>query len=80
MDIRHLSFAKGDIVVEPSNYTQPLLLPQEAKIDELRIISGSHITTMNPLKGAGFYSDVYGPLPYAIGSESIETYSIYLVL
>lgn len=79
IDVRYPSFKKDDIVVEPSNYTHPLLLPQEAKISEIRLPTGSHITTMNPLKGAGFYSDVFGPLPYAIGSPSIEAYSVYRV-
>jgi dolichyl-phosphate-mannose-protein mannosyltransferase len=79
VDVRHPSFKKDDIVAEPSNYTHPALLSQEAKISEIRLPTGSHVTTMNPLKGAGFYADILGPLPYAIGTESIETYSIYRV-
>lgn len=79
IDVRHPDFAKDDIVVEPFNNTYPVRLPQEAKISEMRFPTGSYITTMNPLKGAGFYSSVFGPLPYAVSSESIETYSIYRV-
>ncbi len=79
IDFQHLDFAKDDIVVEPSNHTYPVRLPQEAKISEMGFPTGSYITTMNPLKGAGFYSAVFGPLPYAVGSESIEPYSIYRV-
>ncbi len=79
MDVRHPSFTQDDIIAEPSNYTHPLLLPQEAKISEMRFPIGIYITTMSPLKGAGFYSAVLGPLPYAVGSESVETYSIYRV-
>jgi 4-amino-4-deoxy-L-arabinose transferase-like glycosyltransferase len=77
VDVRRPSILKDDIVAEPSNYTHPLLLPRETKIADIRLSTGSYITTMSPLKGAGFYSDIIGPLPYAIGSASIETYSIY---
>ncbi len=79
IDFRHLDFAKNDVVAEPSNNSYPVRLPRENKISEIRLATGSYITTMNPRKGAGFYSSVFGPLPYAIGSESVEPYSIYRV-
>lgn len=81
IDFRSSVLAPGDILVSPSNNSRVLPVPSglAEKIDEIIIPTGSYITILNPKKGAGFYSDVFGPLPYAIGSESIERYLIYRV-
>ena len=43
-------------------------------------VRGSYISVSQLQKGAGFYSAVFGSLPYAIGPESIETYSLYRIV
>lgn len=35
----------------------------------------SWISTMAPSRGAGFYSDVYGPLPFALGNSRRDCYA-----
>ena len=37
------------------------------------------LSTMNLYKGAGFYTDLAGPLPFAIGYTS-ESYFVYEIL
>jgi len=37
----------------------------------------SWLTTMNPKLGAGFYSDVFGPLPFVIGSVPTEKFMVF---
>jgi hypothetical protein len=34
---------------------------------------------MSPRLGAGFYSDLYGPLPFAFGPAPPEVYRVYRV-
>jgi len=83
IDFLSPSFAKGDIIVVPSNNTGgiiPIAQDMIEKIDEIRLSTNSYVTVMNSSQGAGFYSDVFGPLPYAIGPRLTVTYTVYRVL
>lgn len=56
--------------------------PQRETVVGLRIdeIQGqSMAATMSKPLGAGFYSDVWGPLPYAFGPVPIERYFVYSI-
>ena len=68
----------GDIIVVPVNNTNPFKLYEKASITRvLEVNLRSHIATMGTELGAGFYSSVWGPLPFAIGPVPNERY--YLV-
>jgi len=72
----------GDILAIPVNNTVALKsLPEEAAspLPELKFDAGRWLTTMDPSVGAGFYSDLWGPLPYAFGVIAPEKYHLYRI-
>jgi 4-amino-4-deoxy-L-arabinose transferase-like glycosyltransferase len=72
----------GDIIVIPANNTHLRSL-REDRAYLLQVIKFSPcrwLSTMNPLLGAGFYSNIkWGPLPFAFGRVPAEEYSIFVV-
>ncbi len=81
LDVNTTSLAAGDIVVIPFNNTSLYQLPDRS-VPLSRTIEFSpfpFLTTMNYLAGAGFYADVWGPLPFVIGKAPPERYLIYTV-
>lgn len=64
------------IVLTPRNNSY-LWLP-DAPVIELRQFGGpAWCATMNPRVGAGFYSSIWGPMPFAFGEVKPETYVVY---
>lgn len=64
------------ILLAPRNnsYRWPLDVPMLAK----RTFDGpTWCATMNSEVGAGFYASTWGPLPFAFGAASPETYAVY---
>lgn len=80
-DIDRSMPAAGDTFIVPGNNTNPVELPaQLVRLREvLEVPYGGWITTMNLTTGAGFYSDTWGPLPFAVGVVPSEQYHIYEV-
>jgi len=81
LDVKHSRLSSGDIVIVPSNncFTWNLprkdfLLSETFEIGPLRRLS-----TMNLSAGAGFYSDIWGPLPFAVGLVAAEKYYAFIV-
>jgi hypothetical protein len=70
--------AAGDIFIVPSNNTNPVAPPPERVLlrEVLEVPAGGWITTMSEKTGAGFYSDVWGPLPFSVGDVPLERYYI----
>jgi 4-amino-4-deoxy-L-arabinose transferase-like glycosyltransferase len=70
----------GGIIVTPLNNTNTRSLSEETaqlgKVFEFKTCSW--LTTMSPLLGAGFHSDMWGPLPYVIGRVEPETYYAFV--
>jgi hypothetical protein len=79
VDFKSSPFAPGDIVAVPSNNTN--LLPPSAEksklIDTLTINRFAAVTTMDQGAGAGFYSSVWGPLPFAFSRAAPEQVAVY---
>ncbi len=74
-DTKLPSLRVGDTVIQSSNnfvYPLPPELAQRYKTDN--IPAGRWLTTMDRSLGAGFYSSVWGPLPYAFGRVPDERY------
>ena len=71
----------GDVYVMPDNNNRAIALPAPAvhlatvlKLQPMRWLS-----TMRKECGAGFYSDVWGPLPFAFGPVPAEHYTVNIV-
>lgn len=68
----------GDLMVLPFNNTNLVPIPKE-KADRLTILElpvFPGIATMSKPVGAGFYMDILGPLPFALGAVPTEKYYI----
>jgi len=76
LDFDRPLLATGDVMVIPGNNANTQLLdPKWARSTETVAVAGPRwVSTLNPQAGAGFYSSVYGALPFAIGPVPDETY------
>ncbi|MHC4395009.1 MAG: ArnT family glycosyltransferase [Planctomycetota bacterium] len=75
--------AAGDIIVKPSTNTNTNVRPvPESKVylrHSFEITPCRWLATLNASVGAGFYADVWGPLPFAVGHVAPQEYHIYVV-
>ncbi len=72
----------GDLFIVPGkNNTNVVELPSQLVWlrEVLEIPSGLFIATLNLETGAGFYSDTWGPLPFAVGAVPLEKYYVFEV-
>jgi len=81
LDKRKTILAIGDIVILPENNTAAIGLPPGTarRAAALRLNALPLLSTMRRETGAGFYSDVWGPLPFAIGSVPPERYQVMVM-
>jgi hypothetical protein len=81
LDLENAVPASGDIIIVPFNNTNLVALPREKVVSletaEFRLFP--FITTFTKGTGAGFYSSVWGPLPFAITSVPNERYYVVRV-
>jgi hypothetical protein len=81
IDINHQDFRWGDTVVTPANAsnrfpTRPLVASRNESF-ELPVCSW--VTTMRAECGAGFYADLWGPLPFVFGPVPAEQYEVTVI-
>ena len=71
----------GDILAIPGTNTGTYELPRGAlrPLANRSFAQFSWLSTMSLTLGAGFYSDVYGPLPFAFGDVPQERVQIFVV-
>jgi len=76
LDIEHPQFRPGDTVIVPDNNIEIFPIPPNlvASTQLLEVPLNDHITTIQWELGAGFYSSVWGPLPFAAGEVPPERY------
>jgi 4-amino-4-deoxy-L-arabinose transferase-like glycosyltransferase len=72
---------RGDIIALPMNSThlRPLLEDRTFRVWVFNFIPCRWLSTMELSVGAGFYSSVRRPLPFAFGRVPTEEYYIYVV-
>jgi hypothetical protein len=81
-DFQHSDKIAGeDIVIIPSNNTNTSFLPEDmVSLSEfLQFDSGRNLATMDSELGAGFYSSMWGPLPFVVGKVTSEKYYIFVI-
>jgi 4-amino-4-deoxy-L-arabinose transferase-like glycosyltransferase len=78
IDVKGSRLAPGDLVVIPNNNTNLFPIRPEwfLRIARSEQPGCRWLATMNPVVGAGFYADVWGPLPFAVGSVPPEYYDV----
>jgi hypothetical protein len=69
---------RGDAAVFPFRNSRVFGLPDQTlePLDITCIPLATAMATMDKSAGAGFYSDVYGPLPYATGNRGRDCYGL----
>ncbi|HYO10434.1 MAG TPA: glycosyltransferase family 39 protein [Tepidisphaeraceae bacterium] len=71
----------GDVYVVPENTSRRIALPP-GSTETLAIVRhrpARWVSTMGEKIGAGFYSEFWGPLPFAFGKVPSEKYTVQLV-
>ncbi len=73
--------SRGEILIIPWNNTgnQPLRSEIAPQVEKITLTPYPWTTCMNYIAGAGFYSDIFGPLPYVFTTVRDEVYSIYII-
>jgi hypothetical protein len=79
LDFNKPSLEKGDVMIVPTNNSN-VQIPSGNKFHlagTLRLMPFQWASTMNRHTRAGFYSDVWGALPFSIGSRPAEEFRIF---
>jgi 4-amino-4-deoxy-L-arabinose transferase-like glycosyltransferase len=73
-----VSYSYGDFLATPGNNTAVNPTPLESGIPfrTLEFAPAPFLSTMNRNTGAGFYSSIWGPLPFVFGPVSMEAYYV----
>jgi 4-amino-4-deoxy-L-arabinose transferase-like glycosyltransferase len=77
-DLKHLRQNPGDLMVLPSNNTNLRELPENMveRVATIEVPVTSWVATTSRAVGAGFYADVWGPLPFSFGAVPSEKYHV----
>ena len=81
IDAKGIHLATGEAIVIPRNNTNLFKLPARSVVVEgvAEWSPSPYLATMNGMVGAGFYSDGWGALPFALGSVPKEQYVVLSV-
>jgi 4-amino-4-deoxy-L-arabinose transferase-like glycosyltransferase len=80
-DVYNTQLKPGDILANV-DYNTVVLPPDPAAVAKSEFIYASgpqFLTTMSPPVGAGFYSSIFGPLPFAFGHVSPQRVAVYFI-
>ncbi|MFN4258544.1 MAG: glycosyltransferase family 39 protein [Gemmataceae bacterium] len=77
-DFRHPNGQVGDVIITADNNTNTYSVPEEKLIIVERIEEPSFpwLATMHYGAGASFYSDMWGPLPFYVGTAPPEVFLV----
>jgi 4-amino-4-deoxy-L-arabinose transferase-like glycosyltransferase len=81
IDRAQARFLPGDFVVVPNNGSNTFAMPADKVVQVGLVEQGlpQGIATMKGPSGAGFYSDLWGPLPFSIGPVAPDRYVVLQV-
>ncbi len=74
------NFREGDLVIVPENNVEQIERPAQFGVvapKVLELAAGRFVTTMSARLDAGFYSSMWGPLPFVFGKVPPETYNFF---
>jgi hypothetical protein len=77
VDFDHPWFATGDVMIIPANNANTSVIDPKwvSASDIVEFPAASWIRTISPGTGAGFYSSVFGSLPFVFGAPDGERYT-----
>jgi 4-amino-4-deoxy-L-arabinose transferase-like glycosyltransferase len=76
LDFSKYTLSPDDTIVRPDNNTNPVAVPEDMVRSSatVSVDSGRWATTMHGHRWAGFYTSLWGPLPFAFGPVPAEKY------
>jgi 4-amino-4-deoxy-L-arabinose transferase-like glycosyltransferase len=78
LDLQHIQLTQGDYIAMPSGNSN--VYPLKEPVTELETFSAPPfgcLTTMDKQTGAGFYASLWGPLPFAFGSVTPQSVTVF---
>lgn len=81
LDFKRPELERGTMLIIPSNNTNVVALPPRIAqiVETLEYHPCGWLTTMNRISGAGYYSSLWGPLPFALGAVPPERYHVMIM-
>jgi 4-amino-4-deoxy-L-arabinose transferase-like glycosyltransferase len=81
LDTSEFAFKPGDFVISPQNNVNVEQIPARyVRGVTTNMYPASHwVATMSRALGTGFYSDMFGPLPFAFGPVPADPYHVILL-
>ena len=78
VDLSHPEFRPGDVMVTPYNNTDVLFYPPQfvAPLGDREFPACRWLSTQRSDVGAGFYSGIWGPMPFVFGPAFPEKYGV----
>ena len=79
VDVRDPKSLPGEIMIMPTNNTDVVFYGHEFfdSLQELEFPVCPWLATLDVRAGAGFYSGIWGPMPFVFGPVPAETYAIW---
>lgn len=76
LDVTNFSFQPNDMVISPENNTNVAQIPERFVygVRTAEFSGPRYVATMSSHLGAGFYTDTWGPLPFATGPVPADRY------
>jgi len=80
IDVSHQQMKPGDLIADPTTNSNLRRIPSSwvTRIDSMSILPSRYVASVDAHLGAGFYSNMFGPLPFAFGFVKPEKFTIYL--
>lgn len=79
VDFSSSRISRGDVIIVPLYNTNLKKIPGVVEIERMNQAVSGWATTMSTEFGAGFYSSIWGPLPYVLGVSRDEKYLVHYV-
>lgn len=81
IDCTAWKLSPGDLIIIPQNNSNLVPLPSDrvSSLPSMYFQPFRWATVMNPTVGAGFYSHLWGPLPFVFGDIGPEQYFVFVV-
>jgi hypothetical protein len=81
IDVRTSDAAAGDVVVVPTTNANLFEMGKNWPVRSIfEIAPLTWLSTTNARLGAGFYADVLGPLPFAVGTVPPERFTVFEII
>lgn len=81
LDVTKATFRPGDFVLSPQNNVNVEQIPARnaGEVTTTEVPTSKGLAVMSHQLGAGYYTDLFGPLPFAFGTRQTDVYHAILL-